>query len=561
MQNDAFKRFSKDLQEAMVIPVNYINKKTKKSPMVGGYGDLFTHSSNSFSSHSHQSHHRHPPHRHSSRKPIGLSGLTTLDLKKDMSGDQVLPYSSLMSDSVSLHNFLLSTLRGGGAGGHYRFYHQQQQQHRHKLTKASSFLRSSVSPGGFSGSMRVCPKQEEPALVHCPPSVAIFDQFSPERQNWVRGCLNQSLLTGTGNALLRGDVLESECAWDMVAPSLGDGRSYDLQSSADIVAPGYYNPKEATGLALVKLMQITNRATSKLFDIECNLRIGNVGGTSHPARSFKDNPGNTATMGEVFLFDVKETFQLEIEVTGTPIATKFGAVAGFSNTQFVNLGYLHLPLALEFLEKSVRTYELRRAIHMMDGSQQPLASAAAIKAQSKKKVDCEIVVMIGVHVLEEPVDDRSWENEILFEGHLAVMIRDFRVEAVLQGNAFKLYDVEYQTKRDPATTISLAHVLAVQPPDYDKVDVGSNGFALVISPTGIDMTNASEFDLASNMDNNIYAFTDSAHLHKSWNVQLKSCIGRGWRGERRSRRRNGTGVRDVVVPVVLRRWWRMVRRR
>jgi hypothetical protein len=48
-------------------------------------------------------------------------------------------------------------------------------------------------------------------------------------------------------------------------------------------------------------MQVTNRATSKLFDIECNLRIGNVERTSHPARSFKDNPGNTATMNEVFL--------------------------------------------------------------------------------------------------------------------------------------------------------------------------------------------------------------------------------------------------------------------
>lgn len=125
--------------------------------------------------------------------------------------------------------------------------------------------------------------------------------------------------------------------------------------------------------------------------------------------------------------DVEEAFQLEIEVTGTPIATKFGTMAGFSNTQSVNLGYLHLPLALEPLEKSVRTYKLRRTIHMMDGSQQPLASAAAIKAQGKEKIDCEIVVMIGVHVLEEPVDDRSWESEVLFEGHLTVMTRGLRM--------------------------------------------------------------------------------------------------------------------------------------
>ncbi|KAK5815121.1 hypothetical protein F5H01DRAFT_380233 [Linnemannia elongata] len=594
MQNDAFKRFSKDLQEALVIPVNYINKKTKKSSMVGGNGDLFTHSNNNFSSHPHQPHHHHPPHHHSSKKPIGLSGLTTTDLRRDLSGGQVSPYSSLTSDSVSLHNFSLSTLSKGsldenpsftssngsaagyvglnqqqqlqqqGGGGHHQFFHQQQQQHQHKLTKASSFLRSPLSPGAFNGSMRIYPKQEEPALVHCPPSVATLDQFSPERQNWVRECPNQPLLTGAGPGpgQLGGDVLKSERAWDVVVPSPGDGR----QSSADLVAPGrdflktgYYNPNEATGLALVKLMQVTNRATSKLFDIECNLRIGNVERTSHPARSFKDNPGNTATMNEVFLFDVEEAFQLEIEVTGTPIATKFGTMAGFSNTQSVNLGYLHLPLALEPLEKSVRTYKLRRTIHMMDGSQQPLASAAAIKAQGKEKIDCEIVVMIGVHVLEEPVDDRSWESEVLFEGHLTVMTRGLRMAAwkrywaVLQGNAVKLYDVEYQTKRDPITTISLAHVLSVQPPDYDKVDVGSNGFALVISPKGIDMTNATEEDLASNMDNNIYAFTDSAHLHESWNLQLERAMVRYREGmarreeileakRNRSQRRGGGGV-------------------
>ncbi|KAF9155562.1 hypothetical protein BG015_009435 [Linnemannia schmuckeri] len=380
---------------------------------------------------------------------------------------------------------------------------------------------------------------KEPTLVHCPPSVAILDQFSPERQNWVRECPNQSLLIGIGNALLGRDVLKSERAWDVVAPTPGDGCPYDLQSSADLVAPGrdflktgYYNPNEATGLAFVKLMQITNRATSKLFDIECNLRVGNMERTSHPVRSFKDNPGNTATMNEVFLFDVEEPFQLEIEVSETPIATKFDTMAGFSNTQSVNQGYLHLPLVLEPLEKSVRTYKLRQAICMTDESQQPLVSVAAIKAQSKEKVDCEIVVMIG------PVDYRSWENEVLFEGHLTVMTRGLRIAlslavyrfawkrywAALQGNAVKLYDVEYQTKRDPITTISLAHVLAVQPPDYDKVDVDSNGFALVISPIGINMTNASEFDLASNMDNIIYAFTDSAHLHESWNVQLKRAM-------------------------------------
>ncbi|KAF9935022.1 hypothetical protein FBU30_008515 [Linnemannia zychae] len=546
MQNETFKRFSKDLQDALVIPVNYINKKTKRSSIAGGKGDLFN------------SHHPH----HFSKRPVGLSGLSMADLKKDMNGGQESPYSSLNSDSVSLHNFSLSTLSkgsldentsftssNGSVAGYigfsqqqqqqlYIYQQQQQQQQQHKLTKASSFLRSPLSPNGFNGS-RIYPKQEEPALVHCPPSVATLDQFSPERQNWVRECPNQSLLIGAGAGVMGADILKSERAWDVMGTGIhndSSGRSYE--SSADLTIPsrdflktGYYNPNEATGLALVKLMQITNRATSKLFDIECTLRIGNVERTSHPARSFKDNPGNTATMNEVFLFDVEEAFQLEIEVTGTPIATKFGTMAGFSNTQTVNLGYLHLPFALEPLEKSVRTYKLRRAINSIDGSFNPLSSASTIKAQSKEKIDCEIVVMIGIHVLKEPADDRSWENQVLFEGHLTVMTRGIRMSAwkrywaVLQGNAIKLYDVEYQTKRDPITKISLGHILAVQPPDYDKVDVGSNGFALVISPSGIDMTNASEFDLASNMDNNIYAFTDSASLYEDWNTQLERAIG------------------------------------
>jgi hypothetical protein len=66
------------------------------------------------------------------------------------------------------------------------------------------------------------------------------------------------------------------------------------------------------------------------------------------------------------------------------------------------------------------------------------------------------------------------------------------------------------------------------------------------------MTNASEFDLASNMDNNIYAFTDSAHLHESWNCQLERAMelyreGMARREEiqeakrNRSQRRGGSG--------------------
>jgi len=49
------------------------------------------------------------------------------------------------------------------------------------------------------------------------------------------------------------------------------------------------------------VLQVTNKATTKIFDVEWSLRVANVERTSYPARSFKDNPGNTATMNEVFL--------------------------------------------------------------------------------------------------------------------------------------------------------------------------------------------------------------------------------------------------------------------
>ncbi|KAF8929537.1 hypothetical protein BGZ58_008871 [Dissophora ornata] len=520
MQNDAFKRLSKDFQDALVKPVNYINKKTKSL---------------------------------NEKRPSGLAGLTTANLKDNsslnnkLSSEFSLRSSNSSSDSVSLHNFSLSTIsktsyddnrsftsHSGSATGTSGFSQQNQQRQIQVggRSRAGSFLRSPLSPGAFSSigmygsysgsgiGKAFSDLNDEPALVHCPLSVSTLDQFSPERYAWVRDCLfqNKPMESQISN------ILKSERTWDTV-----DGH-YESQSSellkapgADLTKTGFNNLNEATGLVLVKLMQVTNRASSKICDIECNLRIGDIDRTSHPSRSFKDNPGNTATMNEVFLFDVDKPFQLELEVTGTPIATKFGTMAGFSNTQTIHLGQLVLPLPLAPMGKSVRTYKLQ-CLNISDGNQ-----AAGAKIQPKGKADCEIVIMIGVHVLEEPVEDRSWETETLYQGILTVMTRGSRMAswkrywAVLKGNAFKLYDSEYQTKRDPIAIIPLAHVLGVQPPDYDKVDVSSNGFSLVISPAGVDMSNATEFDL-TDMDYNIYAFTDSAYLHECWTANLDEAL-------------------------------------
>ncbi|KAK3847209.1 MAG: hypothetical protein J3R72DRAFT_432134 [Linnemannia gamsii] len=386
----------------------------------------------------------------------------------------------------------------------------------------------SKSSGPISpGASKIFTK-EEPPIVHYPFSVSSLEQLSPQRRVWLQNCLSlHGGSTGGGVtgvdgrvagataaatvALLNANVLKSESAWDTI-------EDHHVQVVNKQVA-AYNNPNEATGLLFVKLMQVTNKATSKLFDVEWSLRIGNVERTSYPARSFKDNPGNTATMNEVFLFDVNEPFQLEMSVTGNPVPTKFGTMAGFSNTHTAQLGHLDLNFCLDPLERSVRTYKLRRP-QGDDGS------------SSKGKTDCEVVVMIGLHVLEEPVEDRSWETESLYQGFLTVMARGGRVAswkrywAVLEGRALKLYDAEYQLKRDVIVVIPLAHISRVQLPDYDKVDVGANGFSLLINKQGVDLASPT---LAQNIDRSdldycMYAFTDSSHFHEVWLAHLEETL-------------------------------------
>lgn len=141
-------------------------------------------------------------------------------------------------------------------------------------------------------------------------------------------------------------------------------------------------------------------------------------------------------MNEVFLFDVNAPFQVDIEVTGTPIATKFGTMAGFSNTQRVHLGQLQWDMPLESMENSIRTFKLKRLQHpltLKDGSVSRAKTTTKIHSSwtttslhSKEKDDCEIVLMMGVHLLKEPVEDRTWETETLYQGNLTVMTRGTR---------------------------------------------------------------------------------------------------------------------------------------
>ena len=77
--------------------------------------------------------------------------------------------------------------------------------------------------------------------------------------------------------------------------------------------------------------------------------------------------------------------------------------------------------------------------------------------------------------------------------------------------------------------ISLSHIQGVQPPDYDKVDVGANGFSIVLSRESVDLSNKKdlfehdplEFE---QLDYHVYAFTDSAFLHEVWNATLEEAL-------------------------------------
>jgi len=209
------------------MPVNnYLSKKSSKKANATGLTGLTVTSLDGYAPHS--------THHHSNK-------------------DQSAPLSSSTSDSVSLHNFSLSTISKSSSEGNRSFtssngsfvgsLHSQQQQpsYFHPLskglkistgTKAFNFLKSPRSPASPSydkaGAAGRFPKEEQPALIHCPPSVASLDQFSKERHAWVLQCLNHGTATAkgaghgataTGSNAVAGvntDILKTRTAWDTV---------------------------------------------------------------------------------------------------------------------------------------------------------------------------------------------------------------------------------------------------------------------------------------------------------------------------------------------------------
>ncbi|KAI1316009.1 hypothetical protein EDD11_010534 [Mortierella claussenii] len=464
MQNDTFKRFSRDLHEALSIPGNFFNKQAKKISLAGDRKKIRN-------SHSHT-----------------YDSFTTAKVKQvapetcslqDVSISDASEIVSTHEDHEDRLHLTMSTYGGPDTQGHGR---------------RSSSMKSPLS----AGSNKVFLKEQKPLIIHCPPSIPSLEQLSPQRRAWVQSWPPSPL------------PFQNE-AWDTV-----DDAQYTNQNN---VASVYRNPNEATGLLFVKLMQVTNKATTKAFDVECSVRIGNEERTSYPTRSCKDNSGSTAAMNEIFLFNVNEPFQLEMTVFGSPVPTKFGTIAGISNTQRAILGQLDLSFCLESMEKSVWMYKLNRSAEEL--------------GKSNIKSDCEVMVMIGLHVFEEPIEDRSWETEMLYQGSLTFMTRGGRMAswrrywAVLEGCALKLYDTEYQQKRDVLSVIPLTHIARIQPPDCDKVDVGANGISFIVDPEGVDMktlhSSYSHVD-PSELDYSLYAFTDSTHLHEKWNAHLEKAL-------------------------------------
>ncbi|GJJ68971.1 hypothetical protein EMPS_01317 [Entomortierella parvispora] len=463
MQNDTFKRFSKDLQGALSLPAHYLSKQVKKSPFSGGERkkDAMTahravktmiepSSPSSAISDS-------TLENNISRINTNSSGATTSSLSTNNTN---LPIGN--AHNPTLGQFLRVTTRKSGRRGSMI------------ETGRTGGYKSPQSPG--SGKIFT---KEEPPIMHFPSRVSSMDQFSDQRQAWIH------------------KVLNTEPAWEH--------RNGQYRSPVEA--------HDSTGLFLVRLMQVTNKASTKIFDVEWNLRVGSQEGASHPSRSFKDNPGNTATMNEVFMFEVNDSFQLDITVLGNPVVTKFGTMAGFCNNQTVNLGSLGLSFCLESMEKSIHTYRL-----------------TPDSAKSSIKTDCEVVVMVAMHIAEEPEEDMAWETETLHQGFLTMMTRGGRSSswkrywAVLEGRAIKLYDAEYQLQRDVISVLPLAHITGVQPPDYEKVDVGANGMSLVVDPHGMDPKTGAGVR-ADELDYCMYAFSDSAQSYEVWNAHLEEALG------------------------------------
>ena len=159
MQHDSFKKFSKDLQEALSISGHFLNKQAKKLSLPGD-----------------------------KKKKTSQSEANGKPKAKKASSDSCSVRDFPLSDdgkmvSMSAEHFLAATA-----------------------------VRTGDSSPLSTGSGKVFPK-EEPPIIHCPPSIPSMEQFSQSRRAWIQGWGHQNTNADFG------DVLKSGQAWDALNPN------------------------------------------------------------------------------------------------------------------------------------------------------------------------------------------------------------------------------------------------------------------------------------------------------------------------------------------------------
>lgn len=186
MQNDAFKRFSRDLHDVLSIPGNFLNKKAKKNILPGEKTKQAKISDGQGGN---------------KIDKAALISATTGDSLSKFSISEVSK-SALTAEDGSRQLLTVSTAAG-----------------EPRRNSIGAFSRRGSERGGNNSKSphspatgRVHPR-EEPPIVHCPLSVSSLEQFSTQRRLWIQNCLHHNTVPQLNN------VLKSEQAWDTVDES------------------------------------------------------------------------------------------------------------------------------------------------------------------------------------------------------------------------------------------------------------------------------------------------------------------------------------------------------
>ena len=180
MQNDTFKRFSKDLQGALSVPAHYLSKQVKRSSFLG------------------------EKKKKNAITPQGIlktavvpvspsSGISDSTLVNNISqistiGSTTTPTSSLIANNTNnTHtNSPIASVHNRTLGPFLRVTNGKSGRRGSMIeTGRGGGYKSPQSPG--SGKIYA---KEEPPVMHFPSAVSSIDQFSDQRQTWIHKVLN-----------------------------------------------------------------------------------------------------------------------------------------------------------------------------------------------------------------------------------------------------------------------------------------------------------------------------------------------------------------------------------